>query len=524
LSFAHHFRPKLIPKNWLQESSTEVDSDDDTTSTDDEDSSSEESSSDGESDFSSGTNTECEFTDSEGKPNPFHKELEVPKIVIEPGSPVGPRQRNSRPETHRQYPAPRYVEQKVALESKEAAQPSLSSLTFASRLQYKTPNLSGRLQTEEVKQAGYVTRSTQRALSLKKNWVSDAPAAVTTGKKSDASELDNRLKNLMERLSSQQSLLKPAEKPSSQMEHMLKNLPSARIGLSQSSNSLRDPSRFKSPPPMMSAGSTQGQASSMSGYHFYPSPYLPTSTSTSAGLAGAVPAPPVEIAATVTRDQENTRTLPEIVAKAEEPEHGFTEVESLVVPERPEEPKSDLMTGSDSSASSSECTSSESSSESTQSEHLSPPPIPPPPASVPDILIQSDDEAQSGKPTANGVAEADEDASNLNRSNESDKEAYESCQENADRSDDSKFATADQTIDDDNVIDCNDSKQDLIVDSPLATSSPVIQTPQKEEIVVKVTSLSQRKGDQMSRPTHFPWKKAAKKIRATFVIFKKPLK
>ena len=31
------------------------------------------------------TNTECDFTDSEGRPNPFHKELEVPSILIEPG-------------------------------------------------------------------------------------------------------------------------------------------------------------------------------------------------------------------------------------------------------------------------------------------------------------------------------------------------------------------------------------------------------------------------------------------------------
>ena len=31
--------------------------------------------------------TECEFTDSEGRPNPFHKHIEVPKIVIQAGSP-----------------------------------------------------------------------------------------------------------------------------------------------------------------------------------------------------------------------------------------------------------------------------------------------------------------------------------------------------------------------------------------------------------------------------------------------------
>ena len=42
------------------------------------------------SDFSSGSATECEFTDSEGRPNPFHKQLEVPDIVVEPGSPAMP--------------------------------------------------------------------------------------------------------------------------------------------------------------------------------------------------------------------------------------------------------------------------------------------------------------------------------------------------------------------------------------------------------------------------------------------------
>ena len=174
------------------ETSTEVDSDDDTTSTDDSDDDSSSSSSES-SDFSSGTNTECEFTDSEGKPNPFHKELEVPKIVIEPGSPVAPRHQ-ARAEQVRIYPARKYVQQKVELESKELSEPNLASLTYASRLQYKTPNLSSRLQSEDVKQAGYVTRSTQRALSLKKNWVSDNPTTVTTGKKSDAVEMDNRLK------------------------------------------------------------------------------------------------------------------------------------------------------------------------------------------------------------------------------------------------------------------------------------------------------------------------------------------
>ena len=47
---------------------------------------------DDDSEFDSDLNvseslTECEFTDSEGRPNPFHKHIEVPKIVIQAGSP-----------------------------------------------------------------------------------------------------------------------------------------------------------------------------------------------------------------------------------------------------------------------------------------------------------------------------------------------------------------------------------------------------------------------------------------------------
>jgi hypothetical protein len=126
-------RPKRLKSD--EESSTEIESEDETTSTDGDDSDTDDSSSDSsESDFSSGTNTECEFTDSEGKPNPFHKELEVPKIVIEPGSPVAPR-RQPRPEPVRVYPQQRYVEQRVELENKEMSEPNLSSLTYASRCQ-----------------------------------------------------------------------------------------------------------------------------------------------------------------------------------------------------------------------------------------------------------------------------------------------------------------------------------------------------------------------------------------------------
>ena len=69
-------------KNNEAGSSTEVGSEDLSSDEDTDDMS------DFGSDFSSGTATECEFTDSEGRPNPFHKQLEVPDIVVEPGSPA----------------------------------------------------------------------------------------------------------------------------------------------------------------------------------------------------------------------------------------------------------------------------------------------------------------------------------------------------------------------------------------------------------------------------------------------------
>jgi hypothetical protein len=357
-----------------------------------------------------------------------------------------------------------------------------------SRLQYKTPNLSGRLLNEEVKQAGYVTRSTQRALSLKKNWVSDAPATVTTGKKSDAAELDNRLKSLMERLSNQQSLLKPADKPSSQMEHILKNLPSARISLSQSSTSLRDPSRFKSPPPLSLTGTSAGPQTSttMSSYHFYPSLYLTSTTATGTGTATTT-------TTTASAAVVSSIAGAPIVEKdpVEDSAKGFTEVERLVVPDKKEELKPEL-TGTDSTSSES---TSDSSSESTQSENLSPlpPPIPPAPIMVPDILIHEDHDVKFPEqpPTADQNEAESEVAASINQTNDSGKEEFESClenQESENKTDDQNFHTPGAILDD--SAECSASKEeDIQLDSPLATSSPMTQTPQKEEIVVKVKRI-----------------------------------
>ena len=362
------------------------------------------------------------------------------------------------------------------------SEPSLSSLTYASRLQYKTPNLSGRLQIEEVKQAGLVTRSTQRALSLKKNWVSDAPASVTTGKKSNAAEMDGRLKSLMERLSNQQSLLKPADKPSSQMEHMLKNFPSSssRMGLSQSSTSLRDPAKFKSPPPLTTPGShAQG---SMANYHFYPSPYLTSSTTTASVTTAAtttVSASLPSIAAATTTAMEPV--ISELVS-AEESSQGFKEVERLVVPEMAPEVNFEIS----GSSSSSESSSSDSSSESTQSENLSPlpPPIPPAPIMVPDIQIHDEQDAKA--PELSRSLD-DENVSRVNESSESVKEEFESCleiQDSDNKTNDQNFPTPGMSLDE--SADCSSTKDEIILDSPLATSSPMTQSPKKEAIVVKV--------------------------------------
>jgi len=481
--------PKVPARRWSRQkkrkdeeseeddTSTEVDSDDESSSSDDDSSSSSESS---ESEFSSGTNTECEFTDSEGKPNPFHKELEVPKIVIEPGSPLASTRRIVEPNKY--FPAPKYVEQKIGLETRERSEPSLSSLTYASRLQYKTPNLSGRLQSEETRQAGYVTRSTQRALSLKKNWVSDAPANMATGKKTDAAEMDSRLKSLMERLSNQQSLLKPADKPSSQMEHLLKNSPSSRVILSQSTSSLRDPARFKSPPPS-SQGGGMTAGTGMTSYHCYPSHTYAvassTSTATTATISPIVAAP--SFLKPVVEPVKEEVDKPEV--KEEVTSLGFTEVERIQVPEQQsEDTKVQLMSSCNSS--SSEESEDVSSSESTQSENLSPvpPPIPPAPLMVPDILIHSGGEEEEVKENNEIVVKTEE-------TNESGRDEFESCVEELECGGDENKSNSYHTP----AKEMEPPERPAapipedVLSPPLATSSPLSQTPEKEPVIVKVS-------------------------------------
>ena len=473
MSAQHRSRQKRKQES-EDETSTEIDSDNETTSTDDDSSSSSESG----SEFSSGTNTECEFTDSEGKPNPFHKELEVPKIVIEPGSPIESARRKIEPK--KVFPASKYVAQKIGLENRERSEPCLSSLTYASRLQYKTPNLSGRLQTEEVKQTGYVTRSTQRALSLKKNWVSDAPAAVTTGKKSSAAELDSRLKSLMERLSNQQSLLKPAEKHSSQMEHLLKNSPSSRV----ITTTLRDPVKLKSPPPSSQGGGiTQGTG--MTAYHFYPSPYQANTTTPSTELS-AIPT-----TTTIYQSEIMVRVTEDVKKTEEEANTEFTEVEQLFVPKTSSEAKTDHIPSF--SSASSETTSSESSSESTQSENLSPqpPPIPPAPFLVPDILIYNEmdlsEEIKKSEMCEDQIEiicklEAENNnSSQLNLSSNLVKDEFESCLEDPELSSNLNYQSPSLEI---NNFECNE-KEDILI-SKLSTSTSLPQTPEKEPVIVKV--------------------------------------
>ena len=293
----------------------------------------------------------------------------------------------------------------------------------------------------------------------------------------------------MERLSNQQSLLKPADKPSSQMEHLLKNFPAARITLSQSSTSLRDPSRFKSPPPLTLAGTSAGSqtTTSMSAYHFYPSPYS-TATTTVAGFAQPT-LTTTSAAAKAAASVEPVKAITSL--PIEDLTKGFTEVERLVVPEKPEEPHQPVPAGADIGSSSSESSSSESSSESTQSENLSPqpPPIPPAPIMVPDILIHAEDDIHPKVDLSEEIENASE--ANLNLTSESGKDEFESCLENQDsgsKTDDQNFHTPGMSIDDSAVVET--PKEELGLDSPLATSSPLTQTPRKEEIVVKVALSS----------------------------------
>ena len=427
----------------------------------------------------------------------------MPKIVIEPGSPLTSSTRRKAPvePIKQSYPSQKYIEQKIGLETRERSEPSLSSLTYASRLQYKTPNLSGRLQTEEVRQAGYVTRSTQRALSLKKNWVSDAPANMATGKKTDAAEIDSRLKSLMERLSNQQSLLRPADKPSSQMEHLLKNSPSSRVILSQSTSSLRDPARFKSPPPSSQGGGITA-GTGMTSYHCYPSHFPSLSTAATAATSTTNTTATVVTAAAFVPKTAIQPVIEEVAepVRPEEAPASFLDVEQISVPEQPVADTQVQLMQSSCNSSSEETSSTESSSESTQSENLSPPPppIPPAPFMVPDILIHSDNDMKKVEEPILIETEISELKSPLSRnlSNCSGKDEFESCveeqEETENKSSDVTYHTPGKEIEAKEVkIEEEILSPPFATSVPLATSSPLTQTPEKEKVVVKVRSFNQ---------------------------------
>ena len=230
------------------------------------------------------TNTECDFTDSEGRPNPFHKELEVPSILIEPGSPEVPGMR-------------RYPEDIIeANSSKTTNGASLENLNYsANRFKYKTPNLTDDLaknQKSAVANSAYVGRSTQRAFNLKKHWVSDANAhgagAQNTSNAEKKSDLNNRFNSLMDRLSNQQKLLKPADKPSTQMEHFMKRTSQGTVKSISTDPLITSP--LKSPAVIFSR-QTSEMAKSSEGQKFtYPPPYRPAMPTTN-GVSSMVPTP-----------------------------------------------------------------------------------------------------------------------------------------------------------------------------------------------------------------------------------------
>ena len=304
--------------------SEDLSSDEDTDDDDDDDMS------DFGSDFSSGSATECEFTDSEGRPNPFHKQLEVPDIVVEPGSPaMPPRHKRGTVLDQMLLERPAAPAQKMMLVTSNDGGGGMSSMTYDSRLQYKTPNVTDRVRTEQTKDQSLVQDfSTRRALNLKKNWVSEADPANKAGnsnpssqqkKNSEAAlaEIDNRLKSLMDRLSNQQKLLKPAEKPSSEMQHFLSSTSS-----SQQNNAS-----------MASSASTSALLESSSSA--ITSPTTVTSPPATTAFLRSPPAAP----STSQNNNSNQRFMQGAMPKAYRSmtsEKAFEEVESIAVPELPE--------------------------------------------------------------------------------------------------------------------------------------------------------------------------------------------
>ena len=165
------------------------------------------------------------------KENPFT----VPEIRVQPNSPLPSSDAGAKIVTKAQ-PDSKYVSQQVPLGPAAYGtglyQPSLSSMT---KYQYKTPALSS--QQPQAPATQYRTLSGVMSNNLKKNWASGstAPASTQGQKKVDQAEIDARLKSLMDRLSNQQSMLKPAEKPSAQMQHYMST--SSSSGLRKLSDS-----------------------------------------------------------------------------------------------------------------------------------------------------------------------------------------------------------------------------------------------------------------------------------------------
>ena len=150
--------------------------------------------------------------------NPFHS-LQIPRIVVQSNSPVPtlpvlvPPNRRQQPPPPDVVPAVQYVAQRVPL---GGPTPPGTALYRPRYQQYRTPDLTAAAGGGAPPMAPHgraaVISSAAVSNSLKKNWVVPGggggggpkqPAAAH--KRADQSEIDARLKSLMDRLSSQQA-------------------------------------------------------------------------------------------------------------------------------------------------------------------------------------------------------------------------------------------------------------------------------------------------------------------------------
>ncbi len=415
-------RKKTCPHK-KQVSSTEQDDEDSDSESDDSGSedSSEDSEEDSLDDFSgSETNTECDFTDSEGRPNPFHKELEVPSILIDAGSPDVPGMR-------------RYPEDIVESNSKRTTANNLNSAFSATKYQYKTPNLVDEAKKESTVGSNYVGRSTARAFNLKKNWVSDASSLSQNQNKPNGvqkKQLDDRFKSLMDRLSNQQKLLKPAEKPSTQMEHFMKRTTMNNPIKSISTDPLIT-SPLKSPGVVFSRQISENVTSSSK--FSYPPPYK------SVGMSNGVSAGNIHESSRVPPEESKTRPVFFIDEIKDEPESNA---------EKPSELDKAL--------------------EENEAESEEPPPIPP----IPDIYIEEHSKALEEK------AKVEQESSSKEES-ATDNTTFESC--NDDVTNEENFMTPANELslnpghlNDVEDIPLADDVCEIVPELPQATSSPFI--------------------------------------------------